>query len=244
MPPIQNVSTHDVTFLTAFRSAVAAIAVAGLLASPAILQAQKGAGGGGKNSTTSDTKDDKKAEQEVDKPKCPEIVGKHLLLEKMTEDYGLTCAQEDKIEPLLHDEESVSKPLLGYEAFTPDEKAAMMLKVKLAARVQIRPLLTPDQQKKSDTEAASLEASGASPKKGGKKGGTPKKVSAQDDPFKGEEDLSAAIAAYTAFSVKQRQQLILEVKQASRRDGAPTLAADQQTKIDADIAVLQKQLNP
>lgn len=220
------------------RLGATAFVLAVLLSAPASLLAQKGSGGG-KSGNSAESKSEKEDEKEAEKPKCPEIVGKHLLLEKMTADYNLTCAQEDKIEPLLHNEESVSKPLLSYTAFTAEEKQAVMLKVKLAARSQIRPLLTPDQQKKSDAEAASLTDT----KKAGKKDAVPKKVSTQDDAFKGEEDLCAALAAYTAFSVKDRQQLILQVKQAARRDGAPALTTEQQAKIDADIKVLQQQLS-
>lgn len=70
--------------------------------------------------------------------------GHHSLLERMTAAFELTCDQELKIEPLLHIEESVSKPLLRFEAFSPDEKQEMMLKIKIAARRQVRNLLTPD----------------------------------------------------------------------------------------------------
>src|SRR6201996_455961 len=131
------------------RIAMASILLAGLLVAAPAMQAQKG-GGGGKSGGGSKSDPSKEKDPDDTKPACPEIVGKHLLLEKMTADFNLTCAQKDKIEPLLHDEESVSKPLLAFDAFTPEEKQAMMLKVKLAARAQIRPLLTPDQQKKSD----------------------------------------------------------------------------------------------
>jgi hypothetical protein len=243
----QNKQGEEVTGAARLRFAIIAFTLAGMLAAPVGLSAQHGSGGGGGGRSagnSSDTKEERDAQKEVNKANCPEIVGKHLLLERMTEDFSLTCAQQDKIEPLLHNEESVSKPLLGYDAFTPDEKNALMLKVKLAARVQIRPLLTPDQQKKSDAEAAALAESGTQPKKGGKKGATPKKIATQDDAFKGEQELSSALAAYTAFTVKERQEYILAVKQAARRDGAPLLTADQITQIDADIAVLQKQLQP
>ena len=227
------------------------LVAASLLLPAAASYAQKGSGGGGgggggksagnssKESSTAKS-DEKQAEQEAEKARCPEIVGKHLLLQKMTDDYGLTCAQEDKIEPLLHDEESVSKPLLAYDAFTPEEKQAVMLKVKLAARAQIRPLLTPDQQKKSDEEAASVAASGAAPKKGGKKGATPKAASKEADPYSGEENLSSALASYSAFSPTQQKELILQVKQAARREGAPELIAEQAAKIDGDIKKLQQ----
>ena len=241
----QKEQSREVNIVTLFRWMIAACAMAGLLMVPAASLAQHGGGGGGGGkSSTSDTKADKEDQKQAEKAQCPEIVGNHALLEKMAADLTLTCPQEDKIEPMLHDEESVSKPLLGYVAFTQEEKDAMMLKVKLAARVEIRPILTPDQQKKSDAEAAALAATADQPKKGGKKDGKPKKVPAQADAFKGEDDLSNALAAYKAFSVKERQQYILQVKQAARREGAPPLSADDAAKVDADIAVLQKQLQP
>lgn len=227
-----------------------ALVAAGLLLPSSASYAQKGSGGGGggggrsagnsSKESANARSDEKQAEQETEKPRCPEIVGKHLLLEKMTADYGLTCAQEDKIEPLLHDEESVSKPLLAYDAFSPEEKQAVMLKVKLAARAQIRPLLTPDQQKKSDEETAAVAASGATPKKGGKKGATPKAVSKATDSYIGEESLSSALASYSAFSPAHQKELILQVKQAARREGAPELTAEQAAKIDGDIKKLQQ----
>ncbi len=241
---INKQQTRGRAFSVQFTFMVAALAA--MFAAPAISLAQRGGGGGGGSKSggnSSETKEEKQALEEADKPRCPEIVGKHALLERMTADFDLTCAQEDKIEPLLHDEESVSKPLLAYGAFTPEEKQALMLKVKLAARAQIRPLLTPEQQKKSDAESEEVAEGGSKPKKGGKKDSTRKKVAIQEDAFKGEEDLSSALAAYTAFSVKERQQLILQVKQAARREGAPALAPDQAAKVDADIKVLQQQLS-
>ena len=85
---------------------------------------------------------------------------------------------------------------------------------------------------KADTHVSS--------EKGGKKGGTPKKVAVQDDAFKGEESLSAALGAYTAFSVAERKQYILQVKQAALRDGSPALTPEQTAQVNADISVLQK----
>ena len=82
------------------------------------------------------------------------ISGHHALLERMSEAFVLTCPQEQKLEPLLHDEESVSKPLLGFAAFTPEEKKDVMTQVKVAARKQIRPLLTPEQQERVYTRMA------------------------------------------------------------------------------------------
>jgi len=168
----------------------------------------------------------------IDNPNCPEIVGKHALLEKMTESFGLTCKQEDIIEPLLHDEETVTKPLLAFQAFTPEERQAVMLKIKLAARVQIRPYLTPDQQVKSDAEAAATAASSAGGGKGGK--AAPKPV----EGFAAEETLSDAIAAYSAFTPEQKKELQLEVKKVARRPNAPSLTPEQAAKIDADIKKL------
>lgn len=168
--------------------------------------------------------------QRIENPNCPEIVGHHALLEKMTTDFGLTCKQEQIIEPMLHDEESVTKPLLAFTAFTPEERQSVMLKIKLAARVQIRPYLTPEQQVKSDAEAAASSAGGG---KGGGKA-APKPV----EGFAAEEALSDAISAYSAFTPDQKKELMLEVKKAARRPDAPSLTPEQAAKIDADIKKL------
>src|SRR5258708_9347275 len=72
--------------------------------------------------------------------------GKHSLLERMTAEFGLTCEQELKIEPLLHDEESVTKPLLKFSSLTSEERQEIMLTIKLAARPQVRTLLHEDQE--------------------------------------------------------------------------------------------------
>jgi Spy/CpxP family protein refolding chaperone len=167
--------------------------------------------------------------------------GKHALLERMTAAFDLTCEQELKIEPLLHNEESVSKPLLRFAAFSQEEKDAVMLKIKLAARRQIRPLLTAEQRKKMDDEIdavskGSSNALNGDKKGGGKKGG--KKAEANVDPFDGEESLSQAISNYSALSSEEQRSLVLEVKQAARRDGAPQLTPEQEKKIDADIKQL------
>ena len=172
------------------------------------------------------------ASQKIENPNCPEIVGHHALLEKMTDAFGLTCKQEDIIEPLLHDEESVTKPLLAFTAFTPDERQAVMLEIKLAARVQIRPFLTPDQQVKSDAAAAATAQSSAGGGKGGK--AAPKAA----EGFAAEEALSDAIAAYSAFSPDQKKDLTLKVKKAARRPDAPQLTPEQTARIDADIKKL------
>ena len=158
--------------------------------------------------------------------------GKHSLLERFTEQFGLTCEQQLKIEPLLHAEESVSRPLLAFTAFSPEEQRAVMTKIKLAARRQIKSMLTPDQQKEMDQEIASVAASAT---KGGKKG-TPKKEPPKVDPFESEETLSKAILDYAALMPEERTALVLQVKRAAR----PGLTPDQQTKLDTDIARLTK----
>jgi hypothetical protein len=133
----------------------------------------------------------------------------------------------------MHDEEAVARPLLIYAAFTPDERQAMLLKVELAARAQVRPFLLPEQQKKSDAETARL--AGKAPRKAGKKKDT--QVSA--DAFESEEALSGELDLYSALTTAQKKEMILEVKQAARRNGAPTLTPEQEAKIEGDIAFLQ-----
>jgi hypothetical protein len=117
-----------------------------------------------------------------------------------------------------------------------------MLKINLAARRQIRPLLTADQQKKMDDEIDAVSRSSSNAlngdKKGGGKKGGGKKTEASTDPFDGEESLSQAISNYSALSSEEQRSLVLQVKQAARREGAPQLTPEQEKKIDADIKQL------
>jgi hypothetical protein len=168
-------------------------------------------------------------------PACPGLPpGKHSLLERMTAQFGLTCEQELKIEPLLHDEESVTKPLLKFPSFSAEEQQAFMLKIKLAARRQIQPLLTPDQRKLMDQEMESVTKAG---KKGGSKKGT---AAAPAEAFDVEEALSKAILAYAAFTPEEKRTLALQVKRAARGDSKLQLTADQQKQLDAGIGELSR----
>jgi hypothetical protein len=161
--------------------------------------------------------------------------GKHSLLERFTDQFGLTCEQQLKVEPLLHAEESVSKPLLAFAAFAPEEQQGVMLKIKMAARRQVKSLLTAEQQKLMDGEIESVAKSGS---KGGKKG-APKKAPPKVDGFEHEEALSAAVMNYAALTPAEKTALVLQVKQAARRDNPLDLTAEQQKKIDADIQRLK-----
>jgi hypothetical protein len=86
--------------------------------------------------------------------------GHHRLLERWTAQFGLSLEQELWIEPQLHAEESLTKPVLGYKALTADEQKQILQIIKLAARRQIRTLLTPGQQVKMDAEIDSTKAAG------------------------------------------------------------------------------------
>jgi Spy/CpxP family protein refolding chaperone len=168
------------------------------------------------------------------------IPGHHALLERMSAAFELTCEQEQKLEPLLHDEESVSKPLLRFQGFTPDEKKTVMLQVKVAARKQIRPMLTPPQQAKMDQEIDTVTKGGeglqkGNGKQGGSKGGSEKKAPEAVDPFVAEESLSDAISKYAAFSADEKKALVLKVKTASRRPDAPAMTPEQVKTVDASI---------
>ncbi len=167
------------------------------------------------------------------------ISGHHALLERMSAAFTLTCPQEQKLEPLLHDEESVSKPLLAFAAFTPGEKKDVMVQVKVAARKQIRPLLTPEQQVKMDQEIDTVgkggEGLGSGGKKGGGKKGGAKKESAPVDPFEAQDALCKAISNYSAFTDTEKKVLILKVKQAALRPDAPPMTAEQTKQVQAEV---------
>lgn len=166
------------------------------------------------------------------------IPGHHALLERMTAAFVLTCEQELKLEPLLHDEESVSKPLINFAAFTPEEKKDVMLEVKLAARKQILPLLTPDQQTKMNHEIDTVSKGGEGLQKGGgAKGGNAKKKTdaAPIDPFQAEEALCQALNKYSALSAAEKQDRITKVKKASLRPDAPAMTPEQAKQVAAEI---------
>jgi hypothetical protein len=172
------------------------------------------------------------------------IPGHHALLERMTAAFVLTCEQELKLEPLLHDEESVSKPLINFAAFTPEEKKDVMLQVKLAARKQILPLLTPDQQVKMNQEINTVSKGGeglqkgnGGGKSGGAKGENAKKKAepAAMDPFQAEEALCQALNKYSALSPAEKQELITKVKKASLRPDAPAMTSEQAKQVAAEI---------
>lgn len=171
------------------------------------------------------------------------IPGHHALLERMSAAFVLNCDQEKKLEPLLHDEESVSKPLLAFQAFSPEEKKAVMLQVKVAARRQILPLLTPEQQQKMDAEINTVShggeglQGGGGKKGGGKKAGgsNGKKEEAAIDPFEAEESLSHAIEKYDALSETEKKELVLKVKQAALRPDAPPVTPEQAQMLKSEI---------
>lgn len=183
------------------------------------------------------------AAQDTATPKAPTpaecgIPGHHALLERMTEAFNLTCDQEKKIEPLLHDEESVSKPLIAFQAFTPDEKKDVMRQVKLAARKQILPLLTADQQVKMDQEIETVSKGGEDLQKGN--GGSHKKKAgnAPVDPYQAQDALSNAISNYSAFNGEQKKGLILKVKQAALRRDAPQMTPKQAKQVADEVKKL------
>ena len=166
------------------------------------------------------------------------IPGHHALLERMTVAFNLTCDQEKKIEPLLHDEESVSKPLISFQAFTPDEKKDVMQQVKLAARKQILPLLNVGQQAKMDQEIVTVSKGGEGLQEGNRSGHRKKPGSAPVDPFHAQEALSNAISNYSAFSPDQKKSLILKVKQAALRPDAPQMTPEQAKQVAEEVEKL------
>ena len=161
--------------------------------------------------------------------------GKHAVLERMSVDFGLTCEQQLKAEVILHSEESVTKPLLKFASFTADQRQAVMTTIKLAARRQIRPLLTPDQQIKLDKDMADVAKGG---KTGGGKRTTP---SPQASTFDDEEALATALTKYDALTAGERKALVLQVKRAARADASLQLTRDQQKTLDQEITALSRQ---
>jgi len=160
--------------------------------------------------------------------------GKHSVLEKMSADFGLTCEQQLKVEKLLHDEESVSRPLLRCVWLSDEQHRSIMLKVKLAARRQIRPLLTPDQQKLIDLDIENVAKAAKDDSKRPNRRGAPP---ATTDAFQDEETLSKAVMNYAALTPEDKKAVLLEVKR-SVRERNEGLTTDQRSKLDSEIAEL------
>jgi hypothetical protein len=212
------------------RARLVAIAILlGLLLAPP-LRAQKGGSGGGKGGGGNSESDSNNDDGGV--PVCPQITGQHPLLESLTVELGLSCQQQAGLLPQMHNEEQLSRLLLAYAAFSPDERQAMLRQVDIAARNKVRPLLLPEQQRKFDVDAA-----GSKPLK---KKSSKKQAPLAADAYASEEALSSALDLYSALTVAQKKSMLLQVKQAARREGAPALTAEQAAKIDGDIAVLQQ----
>ncbi len=161
--------------------------------------------------------------------------GRHALLERLAAQLNLTCEQQLKIEPLLHDEESVTKPLLKFTSLSPEDEQGMMQTIKLAARRQVRTQLTAEQQKGMDAEVESV----ASAKSGGKKKGDAGTVNVAPG-LDVEESLSQAIVNYAALTPDEKRTMLLKVKRVARADGRLQLTPDQQMKLDGEIAELAK----
>jgi Spy/CpxP family protein refolding chaperone len=159
--------------------------------------------------------------------------GKHALLERLTAQLTLTCEQQLKIEPLLHDEESVTKPLLKFTSLSAEDQLSIMTTIKLAARRQVRTVLTPEQQKGMDSEVDSVS------KGSGKKKGAAKQVEVTPG-LDGEESLSNAVVAYVALTPDEKKAMLLKVKRAALDDSALQLTPDQRKKLEQDIQNLKK----
>ena len=162
--------------------------------------------------------------------------GKHTQLERMAVGMDLTCEQQLQIERLLHDEESVTKPLLRFTSFSADERQEVMTKIKLVARRQIRSQLTPEQQKWMDQDMENVAKSG---KKGGVKTAVKKDI-ANTDALADEETLSKSVMNYSALLPDEKKTMVLQVKKAARNDSDLQLTPEQQKKLDAEIQELSK----
>jgi len=107
-----------------------------------------------------------------------------------------------------------------------------MTTIKLAARRQVRSVLTPEQQKGMDSEVDSVS------KGGGKKKGNAKTADAAPG-LEGEETLCKAIAAYVALTPQEKNTILLQVKRAALADSALQLTPDQKKQLDMEIRNLK-----
>jgi hypothetical protein len=177
-------------------------------------------------------------QQAPESQKCEGIPpGRHAQLERMTAAMNLTCQQQLKIEPLLHDEESVTQPLLRFQSFSDEQRSEVMTKIKMVARRQIKSQLTPEQEKWMDQDIENVSKGG---KSGGGKKSAGKRAAPSGDSLADEEALSKAVMAYSALYPDEKKAIVLSVKKAARDDNRLELNPEQRQKLDAEILDLSR----
>ncbi|MGH9351018.1 MAG: hypothetical protein ACRD2G_02475 [Terriglobia bacterium] len=196
--------------------------------------------------------------QSADYPKLTTLPpGHHALLEEMTQKLGLTYAQELEIEPRLHAEESVTKPLLRYTILSEGQRREMMRRIKIAARRNLLPLLTPQQCPLLERDIQSLTATGRDDFGGGKRHGEgrnakeaggharrPKKTIAPQTPAQllaDEASLSQAIQQYAAFTPEEKGSMLVEVKQAALADPGLPITPAERARMESEVRQLASQ---
>ena len=176
--------------------------------------------------------------QDTPAAKCEGLPpGKHVQLERMTAAMNLTCAQQHKIEVLLHAEESVTKPLLRFNSFNAEQRAEVMTTIKVVARRQIKTELTPDQQKWMDGDIESVSKGG---KKGGGKKGAANTVNPSADPLADQDALCKAVLAYSALRPVEKRAIVKSVKTATLNDSNLQLAKEQRDRLDTELKDMAK----
>ena len=84
-------------------------------------------------------------------------------LRHLTTRLGLTAEQQEKIKPIL-DEEATQMKAIDGEKLTRDERRTKVRELHNATFEKIKPMLTPEQQKKHDAMKARMMKQGDAPK--------------------------------------------------------------------------------
>jgi Spy/CpxP family protein refolding chaperone len=78
------------------------------------------------------------------------------MLARLSAALNLTPDQVAKIKPILKDERGKMEAIRNDSTLTDDQQKAAMLKVRMAANLEIKPILTPDQIAKFKTLTAKM----------------------------------------------------------------------------------------
>jgi Spy/CpxP family protein refolding chaperone len=78
------------------------------------------------------------------------VYGPEQRLDLMTRNLGLTAEQREKIKPILTEENAQLDALRGNDTLTRDERRTRLQQLNQATYDQIRPILTPEQQKRHE----------------------------------------------------------------------------------------------
>ncbi len=181
----------------------------------------------------------------------PDMYGPEYRLEMMTHRLGLSEEQQAKIKPILAEEDLQLKALRGNDSYNRDERRSRLQELNTATYDKIRPILTPEQQKKHEQakkiireKRSNIRSSRPGPNQDGNDSekriqrltldlGLTAEQQAKIKPILDEENLQLeTLRGNDTYNREQRRVKLQELNQISSDKIRPILTAEQQGKFD------------